>query len=339
VATNLSAAGFVDSGLNNGTTYYYVISALNTAGESGNSSQVYAIPGSLNRTIWVASSSTTGSDDPGNALDGVLTTRWSTGASQANGQWFQVDMGTVNAFNKIVLNEANSANDYPRGYEVMVSNDGVNWSSSIATGVGTSGVTTITFTTQAARYIRITQTGSAPGTFWSIHEFNVFGTVPFAPTGLTAAALGNQITLAWTAAAGASGYNVKRASTSGGAYATVASNLSELSYVDAGLAAGVNYYYVVSGTNSLGESGNSSEAVARTVSVVSPQINFAATNGQMQFAWPVDHLGWHLEVQTNPPGGGMGTNWTIVAGSTATNQMTLPLDAESGSVFFRLVYP
>jgi hypothetical protein len=35
---------FTDSGLTNGTTYYYVVSALNASGESGNSSQVSAIP-------------------------------------------------------------------------------------------------------------------------------------------------------------------------------------------------------------------------------------------------------------------------------------------------------
>ena len=79
LATNIASAAFVDAGLVNGTTYYYVVSALNPAGESANSSQAYAMPGTLNRIIWVASSSTTGSDDPDNALDGNLSTRWSTG--------------------------------------------------------------------------------------------------------------------------------------------------------------------------------------------------------------------------------------------------------------------
>jgi hypothetical protein len=95
----------------------------------------------------------------------------------------------------------------------------------------------------------------------------------------------------------------------------------------------------VTGTNSLGESGNSAEAGARTVSVLSPSLNFAMVGGQMQFSWPGDHLNWRLEMQTNPPGSGIGTNWVTVAGSAATNQMSLPRDANSGSVFFRLVYP
>jgi hypothetical protein len=39
-----TATNFVDSGLTNGTIYYYVVTALNTAGESGNSNQASATP-------------------------------------------------------------------------------------------------------------------------------------------------------------------------------------------------------------------------------------------------------------------------------------------------------
>jgi fibronectin type 3 domain-containing protein len=39
-----TAANFTDTGLTNGTTYYYVVSALNSAGESANSSQASATP-------------------------------------------------------------------------------------------------------------------------------------------------------------------------------------------------------------------------------------------------------------------------------------------------------
>jgi predicted alpha-1,2-mannosidase len=44
--TNLAAASYLDTGVTNGTVYYYVVSALNTNGESANSSEVSAVPAS-----------------------------------------------------------------------------------------------------------------------------------------------------------------------------------------------------------------------------------------------------------------------------------------------------
>ena len=338
VAGNLTNPGYVVFGLANGTTDYYVISALNAAGESANSSQVYAMPGTLNRITWVASSSTSGSDDPDNALDGNLSTRWSTGASQASGQWFQVDMGSANVFNKIVLNAANSPNDYPRGYQVLVSNDGVNWSGPVASGAGNSGITTITFANVAAQYIRIVQTGSVSGLFWSIHEFNVFGAPPFAPTGFTAVPVASgRVDVSWTGSAGATGYILKRATTSGGPYTMIATNLTGFAFSDANLTNGTMYFYVASATNAFGESANSSEASARPVSTVSSPVNFTLSAGQMQFSWPADHLGWRLEMQTNSLSSG--TGWVTVPGSTVTNQISVPMEPSNGNVFFRLVYP
>jgi fibronectin type 3 domain-containing protein len=336
LATNVTALNFTDTGLINGATYFYEVSAQNPAGQSGNSSPASTVPGSLNRLGWVATSSTSGSDVPGNALDGNLGTRWSTGTSQTSGQWFQLDMGSPGTFNKIVLNAVNSANDYPRGYQVYVSNDGVNWGSSIASGAGASGTTTITFTSQAARYIRIIQTGSAPGTFWSIDEIYVFGTVPSVPADLTAAAVASgQVNLSWPASVSASAYNLKRATTSGGTYITVAENLPGLAYSDTGLVNGMTYYYVVTATNSFGESGTSPEASAHPVSTTSIPVEIALNGGQIQLGWPQDHTGWSLQVQTNS----LGTNWVTVPASTLTNQMVFPINPAYGSIFYRLVYP
>ncbi len=142
-----------------------VLLAFNSNGNSGTA---------LDRTGWVASASIANTAEwPSRALDGDLTTRYSTGTSQTNGQSFQVDMQTQQTFSKIVLDATNSPNDYPRGYAVYVSNDGSNWGSAVATGAGSGAVTTITFSSQTARYIKVVQTAST-GWWWSIDEFNVY---------------------------------------------------------------------------------------------------------------------------------------------------------------------
>jgi chitin-binding protein len=86
------------------------------------------------------------------------------------------------------------------------------------------------------------------------------GNVPPAPTGLTAAAGNAQVSLSWSAASGATGYNVKRSTTNGGPYSNVATNVTGTSYVNTGLTNGTTYYYVVTAVNASGESPVSTQA-------------------------------------------------------------------------------
>ena len=126
----------------------------------------------LDRIGWVLSASVN-PNALSKAIDGNITTSWNTFGLQAPGQWFQVDMGSPKAFTQIVMEQGASQNDYPRAYEVRVSNDGVSWSSPVFTGTGNIPVTMCSFPKQVARYIRVTQTGSATNSYWSLFEFNV----------------------------------------------------------------------------------------------------------------------------------------------------------------------
>jgi hypothetical protein len=63
-------------------------------------------------------------------------------------------------------------------------------------------------------------------------------TPPAPPTGLTATPGNMQASLSWGASSGATTYNVKRSTTSGGPYATIAS-VSSTNYVNTGLTNGV----------------------------------------------------------------------------------------------------
>jgi len=107
------------------------------------------------------------------------------------------------------------------------------------------------------------------GTYMLVDAFAYFSgppQPPLAPTGLTAtAASSSQINLSWTASSGATSYNVKRATVSGGPYTPVATGVTGTTDNDTGLAASTAYYYVVSAVNAAGESANSTEASATTL--------------------------------------------------------------------------
>jgi beta-glucanase (GH16 family) len=86
-------------------------------------------------------------------------------------------------------------------------------------------------------------------------------TVPTAPTGFTTSPGNANVYLKWDAVSGATGYHVKRASSSGGIYTIIASPTTN-NFTDASVAHCSTYYYVVAATNSLGTSTNSSEQAA-----------------------------------------------------------------------------
>lgn len=131
-----------------------------------------AVP--LPRDAWTVSASTSNATEPpSRVLDGDPATRWSTGRGMQAGDWFQVDLGSSQTFNQVVLDTTASSGDSPRGYQLFVSDDGTNWGQPVATGPG-SPVTRILIPQVTARFIRVVNQGNA-GNWWSMHELNVLG--------------------------------------------------------------------------------------------------------------------------------------------------------------------
>jgi glucosylceramidase len=107
-----------------------------------------------------------------NAVDGDASTRYSTGTGQVPGQYLQVDFGRPIDASQVVFDTGASTGDYPRGYTVTTSTDGVNWTTA-ASGQGTGQFTTVTLTGAPVRYVRMTLTAST-GSWWSVADFRAY---------------------------------------------------------------------------------------------------------------------------------------------------------------------
>jgi hypothetical protein len=202
------------------------------------------------------------------------------------------------------------------------------------------GVMTVQAVTNAASFRYLRYIGPANGwcnvaevEFWGINAVT-----PSAPTSLSATASDAQVALSWNVSSGATTYTVKRSTTSGSGYSSIATNTS-LAFTNSGLANGTAYFYVVSAVNAFGESTNSAQVSARPTSSAPVSIGVTDASAQLQLSWPADHTGWQLQSQTNDLGIGLGTNWGNTTSSAQTNELVVPLSATNGSVFFRLVRP
>jgi len=144
------------------------------------------------------------------------------------------------------------------------------------------------------------------------------GSAPAVPTGLAATAANAQVNLTWNASSGATGYYLKRSTTSG-AEAQIAA-LSATTYADNSVTNGTPYFYVVSAYNSYGASANSSEASATPVAPPPPAaptgLQATAGNAQISLTWTASSgaTSYHVKRSTTN-----GSGYTQIAAPTATN--------------------
>jgi fibronectin type 3 domain-containing protein len=206
--TNGATTTFTDTGLHNGTTYFYNVAANNAVGVSPDSNEVTTAPASM-PTVPAAPTGLTAT--PAN---GSVALRWtaSTGATS-----YSVYRGT------------------------SAGGEG-------ATAIGTSTSATFSdtgLTNGTKYYYRVTAT-NAVGTSGNSTEASATpsGTiVPGVPFGVVITPQTGHILLQWGNETGVTGYRVYRGTTPGGEGSAPLVTVTSPTYTDAGVTAGQTYYY------------------------------------------------------------------------------------------------
>lgn len=158
----------------------------------------------------------------------------------------------------------------------------------------------------------------------NVMEINKTGTTRTSDllTGITTLTRGGNLTVIATGSALAAGdtFHLFTAGNYAGSFATM--NLPAL-------AAGLAW-----DTHNLGVNGNIAVVSTSAVSLKS-----SYSSGNLNLAWPSDHTGWRLEIQTNALSTGISTNWFTWPNSADTNAATIPVNPANPSVFLRLAFP
>lgn len=231
---NIRGTSFTDTNVTNGVTYYYIVTGVNTAGESTSSNEASGTPEPPS-TAPIALTAT--------ANDGYVDLNWSGSddytlgwnikrSPTAGGPYTLID--TVNLFG--------------------------------VSSVGTSYNYTDINVADGNTYYYVVSGSSVGGEGSNSNEASAAPMLmpPHAPTHARATGANNTVILGWYGVPGATSYSVLRADSSGGPY-TVVANCSPstdilVRYTDASVASGHTYYYVVTATNSAGTSQYSNEA-------------------------------------------------------------------------------
>lgn len=126
-----------------------------------------------NRKQWKLSASHNPKDLV-KAVDDNPETRWDTHTPQVPGMWLQIELPKATDITGLVLDTAKSKGDWPRGWKIELSQDGQAWEKPVLEGQSPTSTTEFLFPKVAkAKFIRVTDTGSVKGLYWSIHELDV----------------------------------------------------------------------------------------------------------------------------------------------------------------------
>jgi len=306
VATNVTTTSFTDTGLTNGTTYYYTVAAVNSVGTSPQSNEASATPVAVQATVPSAPQSLAAV-----AGNGSVSLSWSAPAS---------DGGSAIT-----------------GYDVY---RGTTAGGESTTPLATN-VTSRTFTDATAvngtTYFYTVAAVNAVGASPPSNEASATpqATVPSAPSGLVASGGAGSVSLSWSAPASdggspVTGYNVYRGTSAGGESATpLATGVTTTTFTDTTAVNGTTYFYKVTAVNAVGVSAQSNEASATpqpaaTVPTAPQSPTASGGNGTVTVSW-------------SPPtsnGGAAITGYNVYRGTSVGGESATPVASNvSGTSF------
>ena len=286
IATGITGTTYTNTGLTNGTTYYYKVAAVNSLGTSGMSNEASATPQAAVQYLTNGTYTLTPQNATGTCLDatngsntsGTQLQIWATTANDANQQWIVTYKGNGQytlqpSYNTgLAIGVANSGTANGTAVDMLTNTGASNelWTLTPATGgytltPGNATGSTMNVTGPSSANGTLIQiwAASSPAATNTIFAFTRVTGAPAAPTGLSAAAGNSQVSLSWTASTGATSYNVYRGTTAGGEGTTaIATGITSTTYTNTGLTNGTAYFYKVAAVNANGTSAQSGEASA-----------------------------------------------------------------------------
>src|SRR5439155_1404393 len=295
--TPLADAGpvlaYTDTSVNNGQTYYYQVTAENSAGEGPRSNEASATP---NAPATPPTQPQNLAATPG---DGHVDLTWDPPANDGGLPIleYRVYRGTTS------------------NQESFLASAGLSLTytdSSVTTGNTYSyKVSAVNSVNEGPLSNEASATPAAPHT------------APGAPRDLVATAGDASVSLSWSPPSSDGGapitnYKIYRGTVSGGQLSLIATVRDVRSYTDSPLTNGKSYYYKVTALNEVGEGQASKEASATPVSgqtVPSPPRSLSAAAGDARVT-----LGW---LAPSSDGGSPITNYTIYRGTSSSGKILL----------------
>jgi fibronectin type 3 domain-containing protein len=288
---------YTHTGLANGATYYYVVTAVNASRESAESAEVGATPQAPASGVPTGVTVTAG--------NGQVTISWSavTGATSYNLYWRNTSGVTRLSGNRIA--DVTS----PFTHAGLVNGSTYYY---VVTAVTASG--------ESAESAEVGATPQVPA--------------PGAPTGVTVTAGNGQVTISWSAVTNATSYNLYF-STSTGVTKTTGTKITGVSspYAHTALTNGTTYFYVVTAVSSAGESPESAQVLATPVPAPTG-VSATAGNGQVTVSWSAITGATSYNLYFGTSTGVTKTNGTKIAGVTSPYTHT---GRTNGTTYFYVV--